>query len=68
MSPECQRCQTPHGGAARPSSKRHTRQVGPVAITVICINDDDDVDGDDNADDDDSDTRQVGPVAINVIR
>ena len=35
MSPECQRCQTPRVGAARPSSKHHTRQVGPVVIQLI---------------------------------
>ena len=35
MSPECQRCQTPREGAARPSSKHHTRQVGPVVIQLI---------------------------------
>ena len=35
MSPECQRCQTPREGAAPPSSKHHTRQVGPVVIQLI---------------------------------
>ena len=35
MSPECQRCQTPRVGAVRPSSRRHTRQVGPVEISWI---------------------------------